>query len=48
MSGDVPEGSLEQFAGFHALEPLDLAAYAERTVPIDVVIGRERRSVHRL
>ena len=25
-----------------ALEPLDLAAYAERTVPIDVVIGRER------
>jgi trehalose/maltose hydrolase-like predicted phosphorylase len=24
------------------LEPLDLAAYAERTVPIDVVIGRER------
>jgi trehalose/maltose hydrolase-like predicted phosphorylase len=32
----------EQFAGFHALEPLELAAYAERTVPIDVVIGRER------
>jgi trehalose/maltose hydrolase-like predicted phosphorylase len=32
----------EQFAGFHRLEPLDLAAYAERTVPIDVVIGRER------
>jgi trehalose/maltose hydrolase-like predicted phosphorylase len=32
----------EQFAGFHALEPLDLADYAERTVPIDVVIGRER------
>ena len=35
-------GIYEQFAGFHALEPLDLAAYAERTVPIDVVIGRER------
>lgn len=26
----------------HALEPLDLAAYAERPVPIDVVIGHER------
>ena len=35
-------GIYEQFAGFHSLEPLDLAAYAERTVPIDVVIGRER------
>jgi trehalose/maltose hydrolase-like predicted phosphorylase len=35
-------GIYEQFAGFHALERLDLAAYADRTVPIDVVIGRER------
>jgi trehalose/maltose hydrolase-like predicted phosphorylase len=35
-------GLYEQFAGFHALEPLDLARYADRTVPIDVVIGRER------
>jgi trehalose/maltose hydrolase-like predicted phosphorylase len=39
---DPTTGIYEQFAGFHALEPLDLAAYAERTAPIDVVIGRER------
>jgi trehalose/maltose hydrolase-like predicted phosphorylase len=39
---DPATGIYEQFAGFHALEPLDLAAYADRTVPIDVVIGRER------
>jgi trehalose/maltose hydrolase-like predicted phosphorylase len=32
----------EQFAGYHALESLDLADYADRTLPIDVVIGRER------
>ena len=39
---DPATGIYEQFAGFHSLEPLDLAAYSERTVPIDVVIGRER------
>src|SRR5262249_4199360 len=39
---DSATGLYEQFAGFHALEPLDLAAYADRTVPIDVLIGRER------
>jgi len=39
---DPVTGLYEQFAGFHTLEPLDLATYAERTVPIDVVIGRER------
>jgi trehalose/maltose hydrolase-like predicted phosphorylase len=39
---DPATGVYEQFAGFHALEPLELAAYADRTVPIDVVIGRER------
>jgi trehalose/maltose hydrolase-like predicted phosphorylase len=39
---DPATGLYEQFAGFHALEPLDLAQYADRTVPIDVVIGRER------
>jgi trehalose/maltose hydrolase-like predicted phosphorylase len=42
ISLDARTGLYEQFAGFHRLEPLDLAAYAERTVPIDVVIGRER------
>jgi len=39
---DPKTGLYEQFAGFRALEPLDLAHYADRTVPIDVVIGRER------
>jgi trehalose/maltose hydrolase-like predicted phosphorylase len=39
---DPTTGLYEQFTGFHALEPLDLTAYADRTVPIDVVIGRER------
>src|SRR5262249_45291864 len=39
---DPTTGIYEQFAGFHALEPLDLASYAERRVPIDVIIGRER------
>lgn len=38
---DPATGLYEQFTGFHALEYLDLAAYANRTVPIDVVIGRE-------
>jgi trehalose/maltose hydrolase-like predicted phosphorylase len=39
---DADTGLYEQFAGFHGLETLDLAQYADRTVPIDVVIGRER------
>jgi trehalose/maltose hydrolase-like predicted phosphorylase len=39
---DRATGIYEQFAGFHALEPLDLAPYDDRTVPIDVVIGRDR------
>ncbi|MBX9828379.1 MAG: beta-phosphoglucomutase family hydrolase [Xanthobacteraceae bacterium] len=39
---DPASGIYEQFRGFHALERLDLGAYADRTVPIDVVIGRER------
>jgi trehalose/maltose hydrolase-like predicted phosphorylase len=39
---DPGTGIYDQFDGFHALEPLDLSAYAQRTVPIDVVIGRER------
>jgi trehalose/maltose hydrolase-like predicted phosphorylase len=38
---DPATGIYEQFAGFHALQPLDLAAYTARKVPIDVVIGRE-------
>jgi trehalose/maltose hydrolase-like predicted phosphorylase len=39
---DATTGLYEQFAGFHGLELLDLSAYADRTTPIDVVIGRER------
>ncbi len=39
---DPKTGIYEQFAGFHALDPFDLAAHADRTDPIDVVIGRER------
>src|SRR5262249_11802225 len=38
---DPATGLYEEFAGFHALRPLELAAYADRKVPIDVVIGRE-------
>jgi trehalose/maltose hydrolase-like predicted phosphorylase len=32
----------EQFAGFFGLEEIDLAGYAGRSVPMDVVLGRER------
>jgi trehalose/maltose hydrolase-like predicted phosphorylase len=38
---DPATGIYEQFADFHALQPLDLTAYADRKVPIDVIIGRE-------
>jgi trehalose/maltose hydrolase-like predicted phosphorylase len=39
---DPATGIYEQFAGYHQLAPLDLSLYADRKVPIDVVIGRER------
>jgi trehalose/maltose hydrolase-like predicted phosphorylase len=35
-------GLFEQFAGYFDLEDIDLAKYAGRTVPMDVVLGRER------
>ena len=35
-------GLFEQFAGFFALEDIDLTHYAGRSVPMDVVLGRER------
>jgi trehalose/maltose hydrolase-like predicted phosphorylase len=35
-------GLFEQFVGFFALEEIDLAYYAGRSVPMDVVLGRER------
>ncbi len=39
---DERSGLFEQFAGFFNLEPIDLAAYEPRSVPMDVVLGRER------
>ncbi|HEY2620066.1 MAG TPA: glycosyl hydrolase family 65 protein [Acetobacteraceae bacterium] len=39
---DPATGLYEQFAGYHRLEPIDLALYADRKVPIDVVLGHER------
>jgi trehalose/maltose hydrolase-like predicted phosphorylase len=39
---DPKTGIYEEFAGYHQLEELDLSLYADRKVPIDVVIGRER------
>ncbi|CAX21997.1 putative glycosyl hydrolase [Methylorubrum extorquens DM4] len=39
---DPATGLYEQFAGFLALEAVDLNAFAERSVPMDVVLGRER------
>jgi trehalose/maltose hydrolase-like predicted phosphorylase len=35
-------GRFEQFAGYFTLEDIDLANYAGRSVPMDVVLGRER------
>jgi trehalose/maltose hydrolase-like predicted phosphorylase len=35
-------GLFEQFVGYFGLEDIDLAEYAGRTVPMDVVLGRER------
>jgi trehalose/maltose hydrolase-like predicted phosphorylase len=41
--GFNPESGLfEQFSGYFGLEDIDLAAYAGRSVPLDVVLGRER------
>jgi trehalose/maltose hydrolase-like predicted phosphorylase len=39
---DPRTGLFEQFEGFFKLEQIDLAAYAGRSVPMDVVLGRER------
>ena len=39
---DPGTGLFEQFAGFFTLENIDLANYAGRSVPLDVVLGRER------
>jgi trehalose/maltose hydrolase-like predicted phosphorylase len=39
---DPKTGLYEEFAGYFGLEDIDLAAYAGRSVPMDVVLGRER------
>jgi trehalose/maltose hydrolase-like predicted phosphorylase len=39
---DIGTGLFEQFAGYFALEQIDLANYTGRSVPMDVVLGRER------
>ena len=39
---DPQTGLLEQFAGFFTLENINLASYAGRSVPMDVVLGRKR------
>jgi trehalose/maltose hydrolase-like predicted phosphorylase len=41
---DPATGLFEQFSGFFKLDEVDLAAYANRTTPMDVVLGRERIS----
>ncbi len=43
VTGLDPEtGLFEQFAGFHQLEEVDLSNYAGRSVPMDVILGRDR------
>ncbi len=39
---DPRTGLFEQFRGYFGLEDIDLAAYEPRTVPMDVLLGRER------
>jgi trehalose/maltose hydrolase-like predicted phosphorylase len=39
---DPRTGLFEQFAGYFGLDPIDLADYADRKTPMDVVLGPER------
>ena len=39
---DPKTGLFEQFAGYFSLEDIDLSAYAGRSAPMDMVLGRER------
>ena len=41
---DPGTGLFEQFAGFNQLEEIDLSKYSGRSVPMDVILGRERIS----
>ncbi len=39
---DAETGVFEQFSGFASLEQIDVEDYADRTAPMDVILGRER------
>jgi len=39
---DEQTGLFEQFRGYFGLEDIDLAPFAQRTAPMDVLLGRER------
>jgi trehalose/maltose hydrolase-like predicted phosphorylase len=39
---DPRTGLLEQFAGFFKLDEVDLSDYADRTTPMDMILGRDR------
>lgn len=41
ISIDPSTGVIEQFAGYFSLTPIDLKAYEPRTLPMDVLLGRE-------
>jgi trehalose/maltose hydrolase-like predicted phosphorylase len=41
-SFDIKTGLFEQFHGYFGLEAINLASYAGRSVPMDVVLGRDR------
>ena len=42
MGYDPHTNLIEQFSGFHALEPIDLSQFSGRREPMDMVLGRER------
>jgi trehalose/maltose hydrolase-like predicted phosphorylase len=39
---DTTSDLIEEFEDFFTLEPLDLAAYTPRTIPMDVLLEHER------
>ena len=39
---DTTRGLIEQFEGYHRLAEIDSAQFAPRSLPIDVILGRER------
>ncbi len=39
---DPARGMIEQFKGYFGLEDIDLAQYAQRSLPLDVILGSER------